>query len=82
MASASRLTYPVLVESLHPGHRGGVLAPLSGVAGSLNHRASPQDRVANGQDAIDTWIEPANHLGDLGHALPRPPWRPVLGAAR
>jgi len=35
----------------------------------MSDGASPEEAVANVQDAIETWIEAAH---DLGHAVPAP----------
>ena len=37
--------------------------------GCMSDGASPEEAVANVQDAIETWIEAAN---DPGHAIPVP----------
>jgi predicted RNase H-like HicB family nuclease len=82
MGSASRLTYPVLAEPLGPRGDRRRLARVSGLAGSVSHGGSPEELVAKGQDAVETWIEAVNDLGDLWRAIPRPSRRLVLDAAR
>jgi predicted RNase H-like HicB family nuclease len=81
MGLASRLTDPLLVEALRRAD-GGLRTLRSRVAGCANHRASPEVLVAKGEDVVDTWVEAANDLGVLRHAIPRPSRHLVPDAAR
>jgi antitoxin HicB len=74
----TRLTYPVVIEPLPPDEGGGFLALVPDLPGCMSDGASPEEAVANVQDAIDTWIEAAN---DVGHAVPAPSQHLVLEAA-
>lgn len=81
MASASGLTYPLLVGSMDRAHGGCRLALVPGLAGCMNDGQSPADVVAKGQDAINAWIEAANDLRGPEHAIPARARRMVLDAA-
>ncbi|HEY1930565.1 MAG TPA: type II toxin-antitoxin system HicB family antitoxin [Acetobacteraceae bacterium] len=74
-----RLTYPVVIEPLPPDEGGGFLALVPDLPGCMSDGASPEEAVANVQDAIDTWIEAAN---DLAHAIPAPSRHLVMDAAQ
>jgi len=74
----TRLTYPVVIEILPPDEGGGFLALVPDLPGCMSDGASPEEAIANVQDAIDTWIEAAN---DLGHAIPQPSRHLVSNAA-
>jgi len=65
----TRLTYPIVIEPLPSEEGAGFLALVPDLPGCMSDGASPEEAVANVQDAIDTWIEAAN---DLGHAIPAP----------
>jgi antitoxin HicB len=73
------LTYPIVIEPLPPEEGGGFLALVPDLPGCMSDGASPEEAVANVEDAIDTWIEAAN---DLGHAVPAPSRHLVLVAAQ
>ncbi|HKS62857.1 MAG TPA: type II toxin-antitoxin system HicB family antitoxin [Xanthobacteraceae bacterium] len=71
----SRLEYPVVVEPLPLEEGGGFVATVPDLPGCMSDGASPEEALANVQDAIATWIEAAN---DLGHAVPKPSRRMAL----
>ncbi len=70
----SRLEYPIMVEPLPKEEGGGFLATAPDLPGCMSDGATPEEAVANIQDAIITWIEAAR---DLGHAVPKPSRRAV-----
>lgn len=65
----TRLTYPIVIELLPPEEGGGFLALVPDLPGCMSDGTSPEEAVANVQDAIESWIEAAK---DLGHAIPVP----------
>ncbi len=65
----SRLSYPVVVEPLTPEEGGGFVATVPDLPGCMSDGATPEEALANVQDAIQTWIEAAR---DLGHEVPHP----------
>jgi predicted RNase H-like HicB family nuclease len=65
----SRLQYAVLVEPLSAEDGGGFLATVPDLPGCMSDGATPEEAIANVQDAITVWIEAAN---DLGHDVPAP----------
>jgi len=65
----TRLEYPIVVEPLPLEEGGGFLATVPDLPGCMSDGATPEEAVANIQDAIATWIEAAR---DLGHAVPKP----------
>jgi predicted RNase H-like HicB family nuclease len=75
----TRLTYPIVIEPLLPEDGGGFLALVPDLPGCMSDGASPEEAVANVQDAIESWIQAAM---DLGHAIPTPSRHLVLEAAQ
>jgi antitoxin HicB len=75
----SQLTYPIVLEPLPPEEGGGFLALVPDLPGCMSDGSSPEEAVANVQDAIETWIEAAN---DLGHAVPVPSRHLVMEAVQ
>lgn len=65
----SRLEYPVVVERLPVDEGGGFVATVPDLPGCMSDGDTPEEALANVQDAIATWIEAAN---DLGHSVPKP----------
>ena len=63
------LEYPVVVEPLPAEEGAGFVATVPDLPGCMSDGATPEEALANVQDAIATWIEAAN---DLGHAVPKP----------
>ena len=70
-----RLEYAVVVEPLPADDGGGFVATVPDLPGCMSDGATPEEALANVQDAIATWIEAAN---DLGHAVPKPSRRMAL----
>ena len=73
----SRLEYPVVVEPLPADEGGGFVATVPDLPGCMSDGDTPEEALANVQDAIVTWIEAAN---DLGHVVPKPSRRLALTA--
>jgi len=73
------MAYPVVIEPLPAEDGGGFLALVPDLPGCMSDGESPEEAVANVQDAIDTWIEAAN---DRGHAVPVPSRHLVVDAAQ
>jgi antitoxin HicB len=71
----TRLEYPIVVEPLPVEEGGGFLATAPDLPGCMSDGATPEEAVANIQDAIAVWIEAAH---DLGHAVPKPSRRVAL----
>jgi antitoxin HicB len=65
----SRLEYSVLLEPLPLGEGGGFLATVPDLPGCMSDGETPEEAVANIQDAILAWMEAAR---DLGHDIPKP----------
>ena len=63
------LRYPIVIEPLSEEDGGGFVATVPDLPGCMSDGASPEEAVANVQDAIFSWIEAAE---DLGHAVPVP----------
>ncbi len=72
-----RLEYPVVVEPLPLEEGGGFLATVPDLPGCMSDGATPEEAIANIQDAIVAWIEAAR---DLGHAVPQPSRRAALAS--
>jgi predicted RNase H-like HicB family nuclease len=71
----SRLEYPVVVEPLPADEGGGFVVTVPDLPGCMSDGDTPEEALANVQDAIATWIEAAN---DLGHTVPKPSRRLAL----
>ena len=65
----ARLEYSVLLEPLSPEDGGGFLATVPDLPGCMSDGETPEEAVANVQDAILAWMEAAR---DLGHDIPKP----------
>ena len=65
----NRLEYCVLIEPLPLEDGGGFLATVPDLPGCMSDGETPQEAIANVQDAIAAWIEAAH---DMGHQVPRP----------
>ena len=64
----NRLEYSVVVEPLPPEQGGGFIATVPDLPGCMSDGETPQEAIANVQDAIAAWIEAAH---DLGHEVPQ-----------
>jgi antitoxin HicB len=65
----SKLEYSVVVEPLPSEESGGFIATVPDLPGCMSDGETPEEALANVQDAIGTWIEAAH---DMGHAVPQP----------
>lgn len=65
----SRLQYPVVVAPLPPEDGGGFLATVPDLPGCMSDGDTPEQAIANVQDAIEMWIEAA---AELGRTIPPP----------
>lgn len=63
------LAYPVTIEPLCEADGGGFVAFVPDLPGCMSDGETPEEALANVQDAIATWIEAAR---DLGHPIPVP----------
>lgn len=64
-----RLQYPVIVAPLPPEDGGGFSAMVPDLPGCMSDGETPEQAIANVQDAIAVWIEAAK---DLGREVPPP----------
>ncbi|WP_095198025.1 type II toxin-antitoxin system HicB family antitoxin [Mesorhizobium carmichaelinearum] len=64
-----RLEYPVVIAPLSLEDGGGFSAFVPDLPGCMSDGDTPEEAIANVQDAIASWIEAAN---DLGRAIPKP----------
>ena len=69
--------YAIVIESLPAEDGGGFVATVPDLPGCMSDGETPQEALANVEDAIKTWIEAAQ---DLGHAIPAPTRRFALSA--
>jgi antitoxin HicB len=76
MVQMSKLEYPVLIEPLTVEDGGGFLATVPDLHGCMSDGETPEEAIANVQDAIACWIEAAHELG-----RPIPPPSPRMAAA-
>jgi antitoxin HicB len=65
----SRLEYPVVIAPLSEDDGGGFSAIVPDLPGCMSDGETPEQAIANVQNAISSWIEAAN---DLGRAIPSP----------
>ena len=61
--------YAIIVEPLSPEDGGGFVATVPDLPGCMSDGETPQEALANVEDAIRAWIEAAQ---ELGHPVPRP----------
>ncbi len=69
--------YAIVIETLSAEDGGGFIATVPDLPGCMSDGESPQEALANVDDAIRTWIEAAQ---DLGHSIPAPSRRFALSA--
>jgi antitoxin HicB len=69
--------YAIIVEPLPAEDGGGFIATVPDLPGCMSDGETPQEALANVQDAIAVWIEAAK---DLGHKVPEPTKRFALSA--
>ena len=61
--------YAIIVEPLSAEDGGGFVATVPDLPGCMSDGETPQEALANVEDAIRAWIEAAK---DLGHEVPLP----------
>jgi antitoxin HicB len=69
--------YAIVIEPLPAEDGGGFIATVPDLPGCMSDGETPQEALANVDDAIRTWIEAAQ---DLGHKIPAPSRRFALSA--
>jgi predicted RNase H-like HicB family nuclease len=65
----SRLDYAVVVQPLSEEDGGGFAAIVPDLPGCMSDGETPQEALANAEDAIQAWLEAA---AELGHTVPIP----------
>jgi antitoxin HicB len=69
--------YAIIVEPLAGENGGGFVATVPDLPGCMSDGETPEEALANVEDAIRTWIEAAR---ELGHDVPQPTRRFALTA--
>ena len=69
--------YAIIVEPLAAEDGGGFVVTVPDLPGCMSDGESPQEALANVEDAILAWIEAAR---DLGHDEPQPTRRFAMTA--
>jgi antitoxin HicB len=69
--------YAIVIEPLSAEDGGGFIATVPDLPGCMSDGETPQEALANVDDAIRTWIEAA---GDMGHSVPAPSRKFALSA--
>lgn len=64
-----KLEYPVLIAPLTAEDGGGFSAVVPDLPGCMSDGETPEEAIANVQDAIASWMEAAH---DLGRSIPKP----------
>ncbi|MDX8527702.1 type II toxin-antitoxin system HicB family antitoxin [Mesorhizobium sp. MSK_1335] len=64
-----KLEYPVVIAPLSIEDGGGFSAYVPDLPGCMSDGETPEEAIANVQDAIAVWIEAAH---ELGRSVPRP----------
>lgn len=59
----AKLDYPVVIEPLAADQGGGFVATVPDLPGCMSDGESPEEALANVQDAITEWISAAEALG-------------------
>ena len=65
----ARLEYPVILSPLPPEDGGGFCAVVTDLPGCMSDGETPEEAIANVEDAIAAWIESAK---DMGRPVPPP----------
>ena len=73
----NKLEYTVIVEPLSAEDGGGFIATVPDLPGCMSDGETPEEALANVQDAIATWMEAAT---DLGRQIPKPSRRLALAS--
>lgn len=66
---STRLEYTVVIEPLSSDDGGGFYASVPDLPGCMSDGETPQEAIANVQDAIACWIEAAK---EAGRPVPKP----------
>ena len=66
---SASLIYPVTIQPLSAKDGGGFVALVRDLPGCMSDGATPEEALANVEDAIACWIEAAR---DLGRPIPAP----------
>jgi predicted RNase H-like HicB family nuclease len=69
-----KLDYPVTIEPLSDENGGGFLATVPDLPGCMSDGETPEQALAQVQDAIAAWLEEAR---SLGRPVPKPSQRHV-----
>ena len=64
-----QLKYPVIVQPLPLEEGGGFVATVPDLPGCMSDGETPEEALANVQDAIAVWLEAAH---DMGRKVPKP----------
>jgi antitoxin HicB len=70
----TKLEYPVVIEPLSAEDGGGFIATVPDLPGCISDGETPEEALANVQDAVAAWIEEAR---EVGRAVPMPTPRHV-----
>jgi len=63
------LRYSVVISPLAADDGGGFVATVPDLPGCMSDGETPEEAIANVQDAIASWIEAAN---EMGRPIPEP----------
>lgn len=66
---SASLIYPVTIQPLSADDGGGFVAIVGDLPGCMSDGATPEEALANVEDAIACWIEAAR---ELGRPIPTP----------
>jgi predicted RNase H-like HicB family nuclease len=66
---SAALIYSVTIQPLSAGDGGGYIALVHDLPGCMSDGATPEEALANVEDAIACWIEAAR---DIGRTIPEP----------
>jgi predicted RNase H-like HicB family nuclease len=66
---SASLIYPVTIQPLSADDGGGFVAIVGDLPGCMSDGATPEEALANVEDAIACWIEAAR---ELGRPIPSP----------
>jgi antitoxin HicB len=73
----TQLLYPVIVQPPPLEDGGGFAATVPDLPGCMSDGETPEEALANVQDAIRAWIEAAE---ELGRSIPKPSRQLALSA--
>lgn len=65
----AKLEYPIVIEPLSTEDGGGFVASVPDLPGCMSDGETPEEALANVQDAVAAWIEEAR---SLGRSVPAP----------